>query len=58
MNSNMVKPEKFGHLHLIYHFTVYIFKDKGFSGVLLAQPQQKLYHEPVLGAHSTLGTHL
>ena len=22
MNSNMVKPEKFGHLLLVYHFTV------------------------------------
>ena len=22
MNSNMVKPEKFGHLHIAYHFTV------------------------------------
>ena len=22
MNSNMVKTEKFGHLHLVYHFTV------------------------------------
>ena len=22
MNSNMVKPEKFGHLHLVDHFTV------------------------------------
>ena len=22
MNSNMVKPEKFDHLHLVYHFTV------------------------------------
>ena len=22
MNSNMAKPEKFGHLHLVYHFTV------------------------------------
>ena len=22
MNSNMVKPEIFGHLHLVYHFTV------------------------------------
>ena len=22
MNSSMVKPEKFGHLHLVYHFTV------------------------------------
>ena len=22
MNSNMFKPEKFGHLHLFYHFTV------------------------------------
>ena len=22
MNSDMVKPEKFGHLHIVYHFTV------------------------------------
>ena len=22
MNSNMVKPETFGHLHLVYHFTI------------------------------------
>ena len=22
MNSNMVKPEKFGHLHLVYHFKI------------------------------------
>ena len=22
MNSNIVKPEKFGHLHLVYHFTI------------------------------------
>ena len=22
MNSNMVKPEKFGHPHLVYHFTI------------------------------------
>ena len=22
MNSDMVKPEKPGHLHLVYHFTV------------------------------------
>ena len=22
MNSNMVKPDKFDHLHLVYHFTV------------------------------------
>ena len=22
MNSNMVKPETFGHFHLVYHFTV------------------------------------
>ena len=31
MNSDMVKPEKFGHLHLVYHFTVpsktHYFKD-------------------------------
>ena len=22
MNSNMVKPEKFDHLHLVYHFAI------------------------------------
>ena len=22
MNSNLVKPEKFGHLHLVYHFAI------------------------------------
>ena len=22
MNSNMVKPKKFDHLHLVYHFTI------------------------------------
>ena len=22
MNSNLVKPENFGHLHLVYHFTI------------------------------------
>ena len=22
MNSDVVKPEKFGHLHLVYHFTI------------------------------------
>ena len=22
MNSNMVKPEDFGHLHLVYDFTI------------------------------------
>ena len=26
MNSNMVKPEKFAHLHLVYHFTVLLSK--------------------------------
>ena len=24
MNSKMVKAEKFGHLHLVYHFTVHL----------------------------------
>ena len=28
MNSDMVKPEKFGHLHLVYHFTVPLKKKK------------------------------
>ena len=29
MNSNMVKPGKFGHFHLVYHFTIPL---KGFKG--------------------------
>ena len=24
MNSDIVKPEKSGHLHLVYHFTVHL----------------------------------
>ena len=28
MNSNMVKPEKFGHLHLVYHFTVPLMQNE------------------------------
>ena len=28
MNSNMVKPEKFGHLHLVYHFIVLLMQNK------------------------------
>ena len=54
MNSAMVTPEKFGYLHLFYHFTVYTFKDQGFSGALLPKPTQKLHHEPILGAYNTL----
>ena len=27
MNSNMVKPEKLDHLHLVYHFTVPLNND-------------------------------
>ena len=28
MSSNMVKPEKFDYLHLVYHFTVPLKHDK------------------------------
>ena len=28
MNSNMVKPEKFDHLHLVYHFTVPLMQNE------------------------------
>ena len=28
MNSNMVKPEQFGHLHLVCHFKVSLSKEK------------------------------
>ena len=31
MNSSMVKPEKFGHLHLVYHFTIPLSKHVGKS---------------------------
>ena len=34
MNSNTVKPEKFGHLHLVYHFTVPL-KVKSFPDSLI-----------------------
>ena len=27
MNSNIVKTEKFGHLHLVYHFAVPLIAD-------------------------------
>ena len=37
MNSNMVRPEKFGHLQLVYHFTIplipsYLLKVTKFLG--------------------------
>ena len=37
MNLNMVKPEKFGHLHVVFHFTVPL---KGW-GVVLAESLKK-----------------
>ena len=33
MNSNMVKPEKFDHLHLVYHFTVPLIISRKFDSV-------------------------
>ena len=33
MNSNMVKPEKFDHLCLVYHFTVPLTKCDIFSQI-------------------------
>ena len=39
MNSNMVKPEKFGRLHLVYHFPVplkyFIFHGKHFTMIVI-----------------------
>ena len=29
MNSNMVRPEKFANLHLVYHFTVPLINAQG-----------------------------
>ena len=33
MSSNMVRPEKVGHLHLVYHFTVPLDAQKAFSDI-------------------------
>ena len=33
MNSNMVQPEQFDHLHLVYHFTVPL--NSGFTFAIL-----------------------
>ena len=41
INSNMVKPEKFDHLHLVYHFTVPLTKCEIFSQIQKKQPSQR-----------------
>ena len=39
MNSDIVKPEKFGHLHLVDHFIVpLIIKTKGFVRIFTYCP--------------------
>ena len=35
MNSNMVKPEKLDHLHLVYHFTVPLKKVIKYSKIYI-----------------------
>ena len=35
MNWDMVKPEKFGHLHLVYHFAVPLKYYKSKSEIFL-----------------------
>ena len=43
MNSNMVKPEKVDHLHLLYHFTVpLILIYVGGEGLILPSPSAPL----------------
>ena len=36
----MVKPEKFGHLHLVYHFTVPLKNRRQISRLLLSEFKQ------------------
>ena len=43
MNSNMVKPEKYHHLHLVYHFTVPLNFVNFYQGT-----KMRLFHQSVL----------
>ena len=40
MNSDMIKPKKLGHLHLVYHFTVPLSKEHDFTAVTAEQHRQ------------------
>ena len=39
MNSNMVQPEKFSHLHLVYYFTIPLTQPT-FNSILRAWQQK------------------
>ena len=41
MNSDMSKPEKFGHLYLVYHFTVRLMFLDFLSSIVIEFP---IYH--------------
>ena len=44
MNSNMVKREKSGHLHLVYHFTIPLMKAAFFWKTMLVAIYAKILH--------------
>ena len=48
MNSDMIKPEKCGHLHLVYHFTAPL-KDAASSteGITQSSVHLLFYKQPV-----------
>ena len=58
MNSNMVKPEKFDHLHLAYHFTVplnlYITLNLVALLKVLKNLKKKIYGNPFTKSHFCL----
>ena len=59
LNSNMVKPEKLDHLHLVYHFTVPL---KFIKGCMISQEDQRfltvgLYREYICFSRPSVETY-
>ena len=44
MNSIMVKPEKFGHIHLVYHFTIPLNPNQGISKYIANKVQTTCFY--------------
>ena len=55
MNSNMVKPEKFGHLHLVYHFTIPLTKGQFTQNLKNGSDIYELVHQKNLELSGFLG---
>ena len=43
MNSDMVKPEKYGRLHFVYHFTIPLSRIKPILDVVLKQGVLRIF---------------